>query len=125
MAAGCTVVIFYLCTKAIGHRALPWYLPSFTDKIVHATMFGTLFGLGYAYIKPMGVAKIDIYIWLTICALYSAGIELLQKYIYTHRSADVWDLVANITGIILVYLFLEYRHNKKSKNEFKETYETN
>ena len=73
------------------------------DKLVHTGFFFVLtvllfFGKirqqhSYSY-RIMTIAKIIIF-----TCLFGAVIELLQWKVFTYRSADWWDLFADMTGV--------------------------
>lgn len=76
------------------------------DKPIHAFLFGMqAWLLIAANLKqagdPAGYKKI-IWRWCSISALYGGVIELLQKWVFTGRSYDYFDLAANVTGCIIV-----------------------
>ncbi len=75
------------------------------DKPIHALLFGVqawLFikaNLKYSNQNP----KRNIAIWCIISAAYGALIELMQKFIFTGRSYDYFDMIANALGCLIVY----------------------
>ncbi len=91
------------------------------DKLAHTVFFFVLtvflfYGkirqqASYSY-RPMTILKI-----LGITLFLGAGIEILQLEIFTYRSAEWWDLFADMTGVgmgIFSYIFLHrVRFNEK------------
>jgi VanZ family protein len=53
-----------------------------------------------------------IVIWCAVSASYGALIELMQKFIFTGRSYDYFDMIANTLGCLIVYFIV----SKKIKN---------
>jgi VanZ family protein len=91
------------------------------DKLAHTGFFFVLtvflfYGkirqqASYTY-RPLTILKI-----LGITLFLGAGIEILQLEIFTYRSAEWWDLFADMTGVgmgIFSYIFLHrVRFNEK------------
>jgi len=111
------IVIFILtCMKPSGlpHVSL-WNLPA--DKFVHAFLFGVL-----AHFLVYGFAMQHIYKYLRssplifaflVVVTYGGVIELLQKYIFTWRSAEWWDWICDLLGALLVIVLLRNFYRKK------------
>ena len=83
------------------------------DKPIHAFLFGMLAWLG---IKAnlsnsnFSVKKL-ITTWCFAAAIYGAFIELLQKFIFTGRSYDYFDMLANTLGCLIVYFIALKKFN--------------
>ncbi len=84
-------------------------LPKNTDKIVHATMY---FVFCLVMLHSLFKIKINrnrvLFIFaiaLVISVLFGGTIELIQKYLLSHRSGDWLDFAANTTGIITACVF--------------------
>lgn len=91
------------------------------DKLAHTGFFFVLtvflfYGkirqqASYTY-RPLTIMKI-----LGITLFLGAGIEILQLEVFTYRSAEWWDLFADMTGVgmgIFSYIFLHrVRFNEK------------
>ncbi len=91
------------------------------DKLAHTGFFFVLtvflfYGkirqqASYSY-RPLTILKI-----LGITLFLGAGIEILQLEVFTYRSAEWWDLFADMTGVgmgIFSYIFLHrVRFNEK------------
>ncbi len=80
------------------------------DKFVHASIFFVeqiLFmrALQYSF-KGSG------WIALLFCVAYGGALELMQYYIFSQRSGDVLDFIANSTGAVVGFLLFN-RINKK------------
>lgn len=91
------------------------------DKLAHTGFFFVLTVLlfygkireqsSYSY-RPLTILKI-----LLITTALGALIEVLQMYFFTYRSAEWWDMFADLTGVgmgIFSYIFLHrVRFNEK------------
>jgi VanZ family protein len=74
------------------------------DKPIHAFLFGMQAWL--IIIARLGNGTKKIYIIQTSClisAAYGVGIEFMQKWLFTGRSYDYFDMLANIIGCFIVY----------------------
>lgn len=85
------------------------------DKIVHFFMYFVFMVLWrYASRVPEIVNKKKfIFYGLIFGALLGIILEILQKYLDIGRSFDIFDILANISGLIFVFLI-----NKNFKDEF-------
>lgn len=93
------------------------------DKMAHLGVFFILTVLlfygkinqqnSYAY-RPLTIIKI-----LLITAALGGGIEILQWKVFTYRSAELWDFIADMLGVgmgIFSYLLLHRKsHEQKQK----------
>ena len=77
----------------------------FLDKFLHisAYILLTLSWL-FAYYKNSNLYKRGILIAITIF-VYGIVIEVLQAAITTYRQADLLDMIANLIGIVIAWLF--------------------
>ncbi len=101
----------------------PGNIPIFEgfDKLVHTGFFFVLtvllfYGkirqqLSYSY-RFITIIKI-----LLITTILGGGIEMLQLFIFTYRSAEWWDFFSDMVGVgmgIFSYIFLHrFRFNEK------------
>jgi VanZ family protein len=109
-----TLVIFALCS--MPGKAIPkisWLELLSFDKFVHAGIFFTeQILLMYALIHlPQTNFFYKNYKWLSVlfCMAYGGCLEIMQYYIFSERSGDILDFIANSTGAIiglLAYKFL-------------------
>ncbi|MEO8794964.1 MAG: VanZ family protein [Daejeonella sp.] len=115
-----SVIVIVLCDIPIhGSAGIPVF--EGFDKLVHLGFFFVLTVLlfygkireqkSYTY-RTITILKI-----LLITTLLGGGIEMLQYYIFTYRSAEWWDFFADMTGVgmgIFSYIFLHrFRYNEK------------
>jgi VanZ family protein len=83
------------------------------DKLVHIVINAALIFLWVAYFFKKGLLtqqKVIVLLFLSIA--YGIIIELCQEYFTTSRSADVFDVVANIVGCLtglLIFKFLKFK----------------
>lgn len=80
------------------------------DKVVHAVLFGVLLvllarALGRVPGKAQGSAR-PLRIAALVAIGYGALTELLQELTGAGRRGDVWDLVADATGVIIAAVWL-------------------
>lgn len=74
------------------------------DKPIHAFLFGfQAWLLIKALLKPNTNPKTLIAISCLFSAGYGVFIELLQKWVFTGRSYDYFDMLANSLGCLIVY----------------------
>jgi len=72
---------------------------TWTDKVVHVLLFlaPTVAGL-LAGLRPA---------WLVgLVALHAPVSELVQHFLLPNRSGDVWDAVADLSGVVLGVTFV-------------------
>lgn len=98
--AGRAWLWLFLVVVAVHLAALYWPRVSvqgpvaWTDKVVHVTLFaapalvGLLAGVRPAYL-------------LVPLALHAPVSELLQHAVLPNRSGDVWDTVADLSGVVV------------------------
>ena len=84
------------------------------DKPIHALLFG---GQAWLLIKAnlkyhKGSRHKVIILWCMVSAVFGGLIELMQKFIFTGRSYDYYDMIANTLGCVIVYFIA----SKKFKN---------
>jgi VanZ family protein len=106
-----TLVIFGLCS--MPGKSIPkinWLELLSFDKFVHASIFFVeqLF-LMHALISLSGenIFKKN-YKWISVlfCVTYGGSLEIMQYTIFSERSGDVLDFIANSTGCIAgLFLF--------------------
>lgn len=75
------------------------------DKPIHAFLFGMQAWLGIKASMRASKASTPKIItqWCFTAATYGASIELMQKFIFTGRSYDYFDMLANTLGCVIVY----------------------
>lgn len=95
-----TAIIFGLCS--MPGRYIPttnWLELISFDKFVHASIF---FVLQFLWMLSFPNQKWWIFI---LCVAYGGSIELMQANIFSQRSADWFDFIANSFGCIIALAF--------------------
>jgi len=117
VAIGWTALIGFLCLVKLSN--LPSLGVSGADKYVHFTfhfVFTILWGY-YSWLNQNDIdfKKIRFIIISSIC--YGILIEMLQEVFTTTRHADIFDVLANLTGAImaLFIFFLIKKYKSKTK----------
>jgi len=88
-----------------------------TDKVVHFLMYFILMILWIFSVVRLPKDKRVKKIFIGVVFSVSLGLilEILQKYLEIGRTFDTFDIIANISGIVFVMIFLK---NKIIKDEF-------
>ncbi len=115
-----TLVIFALCSmpgKSIPH--ISWLELLSFDKFVHASIF---FVLEILYLRGFNLQTKDDslrkhakVIVTLICVLYGGGLEIMQSTLFSERSGDWMDFVANSTGCIAALCLFGFISRKLPK----------
>jgi VanZ family protein len=94
------------CTpgKFIPHSS--WLELLSFDKLVHASLF---FILGASWLMVLKVYQKTSFIFIVLvfisCICYGGLLEIMQATIFSQRSGDYYDFIANSFGVSLAYLF--------------------
>jgi glycopeptide antibiotics resistance protein len=121
-AFGWAVVILILCGFP-GDRLpeltfLEWLRP---DKIVHLVIFGI-----QSYLLMRGFERQTNSVFLNRHAVlisilftitYGCIVELMQTYLFIHRSGDVRDAIANSIGALIGWWIYRKNYNILNKNK--------
>ncbi|MGZ3862417.1 MAG: VanZ family protein [Bacteroidia bacterium] len=100
-----TLVIFGLCSmpgKAIPH--ISWLELLSFDKFVHASIFFTEQILLMRALSSLNRNTFYGIFALFFCVAYGGCLELMQYYIFSSRSGDILDFIANSTGAFTGFL---------------------
>lgn len=116
------VIVLILCLLPPDELGDTGFLFAGADKLVH-TGFYFVFSilLFHASIRIRGTTKPTVRIFfrvLLISVAFALFTEFLQWKIFTYRSAEIWDLLANFTGIgmaCFAYLALHRPGDGRSK----------
>ena len=87
---------------------LPTYGIIINDKIIHILIYIILsfIWLSYTFSLSEKNNPIRYIIWvLTLCTFYGIVIEILQEELTTTRQADIYDIFANLLGILIGTFF--------------------
>jgi len=83
------------------------------DKLGHAMIF-LLLGfvwLARFFFKKEQIKKSSFFIVLGVVFIYGIIIEVLQGTLFTSRTADIWDVIANTIGIVFSYVLFKRVNN--------------
>lgn len=75
-----------------------------TDKLGHLAAYGLLNWLTLRALQKTGKLTAKT-IWLSLFMVSAYGIllEIVQWAFFPHRFFEVWDMIANIAGVVLSY----------------------
>ena len=105
-----TIIFTYLFLQS--NSSLPKVNINQIDKFVHATFHFIFTLIWFLSFRIRNVENLKKAVAISI--LYGILIEILQQLLTTTRQADVFDLLANITGsIIAVYSLNHWLKHKK------------
>lgn len=109
LISGCyTLALLVVSLITLDFGGLETVVPSFGDKIFHFLAYGILTYLWASTINryfKLSKFKAIIIVFLA-CTGFGIIIEVLQKVLTNSRHFDYYDIAANISGVILVSLFL-------------------
>jgi VanZ family protein len=115
-----TLVIFALCSmpgKSIPH--ISWLELLSFDKFVHASIFfvlGTLYLRGFQLQVSYSLLKRFAKTIVTcICIAYGGTLELMQTYLFSERSGDWFDFIANSFGCLMALALYTFISRKLPK----------
>lgn len=107
-----TLVILGLCSmpgRSIPH--ISWLELLSFDKFVHASIF---FILVVLYLKGFSqqtmypfLQKHKTLIVVPACILYGGALEIMQATLFSERSADLYDFIANSFGCLMALAFFK------------------
>jgi len=110
-----TGLILYLCLKN-ANEIKQIEIPNF-DKIIHFVFHFVFTTLWFLYLKKKFNSSNNInllVITLIISLVFGIAIELMQQYFTATRTADVFDVLANLFGAFLAVMsiILLNRYNR-------------
>ena len=94
------IFIFVLCN--LRPSALPsdaWFVFSGIDKVVHASFYIIYSWLFIPVFMKNRTMNQSVFFTVISGFLYGVFIELMQHFVFTYRSADWRDVVANSIGL--------------------------
>lgn len=86
------------------------------DKWIHASIFFILMFLCINLIESKKMSAKSIYLFVIICIFYGGILEIFQALIFSHRSADYLDFIANSFGCIIALIAYEFKIKKKLRD---------
>jgi len=95
-----TLIIFVLCcTPGQYIPTTNWLELLSFDKLVHASIFFVLTCLWlFSLIKINELSNLSIILILLSCVLYGGLLEIMQATVFSNRSGDWLDFIANSFG---------------------------
>lgn len=109
-----TLLIFVLC--ATPGQYIPtasWLELLSADKLVHASVFFVLTLLWLLVALKYKQTKTTAFVYFFLCVLYGGALEIMQALVFSNRSADWYDMIANAFGCVLALLLF-----RKIRNSF-------
>lgn len=79
-----------------------WFMFSGIDKIIHVSIF---VWLGFAL--KAAFPKITLSIFFYITMIYAVLTEILQEEMNVGRSMELWDLIADLFGVMSGYFLYQ------------------
>lgn len=109
-----TLIIFGLCcTPGQYIPTTNWLELLSFDKFVHASIFFTLVVLWLVYLfKSNKLSTTSMILVIFLCIAYGGLLEIMQATVFSHRSGDWLDFIANSFGCLMGLWFF-------SKNNFR------
>ena len=102
-----TIIIFILCcTPGKYIPTVSWLELLSFDKFVHASIFFTLACLWLMYLHYSNkLSTPSISITILMCIAYGGILEIMQATLFSQRSGDWLDFIANSFGCFMGLLF--------------------
>lgn len=75
------------------------------DKWVHAGIFFVLVSLLFISVYVNAQSNSLFYVYFILSVLYGGALEIMQATVFSERSADWYDMIANSFGCIVALLF--------------------
>jgi VanZ family protein len=124
VALCCTVIIFGLCSTP--GRFIPttsWLELLSFDKFVHASIFFALSYLWLVYVYyHYQLTSVSISLTILLCIAYGGSIEIMQATIFSQRSGDWLDFIANSFGCFIGLLFFSKKKRWLEKSTIPENH---
>jgi len=102
-----TLIIFILCcTPGQYIPTTNWLELLSFDKFVHASIFFVLTCLWLiSLLKINKLSNLSIILILLFCVLYGGLLEIMQATVFSNRSGDWLDFIANSFGCLMGFWF--------------------
>ncbi len=106
-----TLIIFILCcTPGQYIPTTNWLELLSFDKFVHASIFFTLSLLWLVFTFRIGRLNFfSIIFVILLCVSYGGALEIMQATIFSNRSGDWLDFIANTFGCLMGLWFFQKR----------------
>jgi len=107
-------IVYWVVLFALMHTPAPDSIHisiRFADKVVHCGAYAILatFCVTYARRRCVAATFQWFVFWAFLFAVYAAADELLQAIPIVNRTADVFDWLADMTGVAAVFAFSAMR----------------
>jgi len=105
LSIGWALLILALCS--MPGRFIPsttWLEMLSFDKWVHAGIFFILVSLLIVSVKTHQQSASLYYIYFLLAVAYGGALEIMQSTLFSERSADWYDMIANSFGCIIALL---------------------
>ncbi len=117
-----TVTIFILCCTP--GRFIPttsWLELLSFDKFVHASIFFGLSCLWLVFVYyHYQLTKLSISLTILLCITYGGSLEIMQATIFSQRSGDWLDFIANSFGCAMGLLFFNKKKGLLKKSQIQK-----
>ncbi len=115
-----TLVIFGLCSTPGKYVPSAHWLDLLSfDKLVHASMFFILSSLWFIYfISKQAISNRNIVFILVACIAYGGLLEIMQATLFSQRSGDWFDFIANSIGCLLAFLIFKRKKLFSKSNTY-------
>jgi glycosyltransferase involved in cell wall biosynthesis len=114
-----TLIIFVLCcTPGQYIPTTDWLELLSFDKFVHASIFFTLAVLWLVYLFKLNkLSSTLIVLVILLCIAYGGLLEIMQATIFSHRSGDWLDFIANSFGCLMGLWFFSKKKGILKSND--------
>ena len=111
-----TIIIFVLCCTPGKYVPTAHWLELLSfDKFVHASIFFTLTYMWLLFLFQTGKISTKTIILVIVCCIaYGGLLEIMQATVFSQRSGDWLDFIANTFGCLMGLWFF-------SKNKYRFT----
>ena len=100
-----TLIIFGLCCMPGNYIPTTNWLELISfDKFIHASIFCVMASLWFlVLIQQNKVSTLSIILVLAICVTFGGLLEIMQATVFSQRSADWFDFIANSIGCFVAW----------------------
>lgn len=98
-------IILITILSLISLTNMPAIGLGFEDKIYHAFAYSVFVVLCFNYLTQISEKSATLKA-IIFSIGYGIIIEVLQKVLNTNRTFDLWDIVANIVGVLFGYIII-------------------
>ena len=111
-----TLIIFVLCcTPGQYIPTTDWLELLSFDKFVHASIFFVLTSFWLTHFFKMNNLSVFSMIFIILgCVAYGGLLEIMQATVFSQRSGDWLDFIANTFGCLIGFLFFNKNKSRLS-----------